>query len=86
MKERPTPTALDLQVNLGVVAVLADARLADEPAMVRLPDGTHFEVTRVTFDKNLGRVVLIVSDARERCPYTHSHTRAFCGYESCRES
>lgn len=25
-------------------------------------------------------------DARTSCPFTHSHTRDWCGYEGCRES
>lgn len=25
-------------------------------------------------------------DAEEHCPYTHAHTRAFCGRPNCREN
>lgn len=25
-------------------------------------------------------------DAYPKCPYTHGHTRHWCGYEGCRES
>lgn len=36
-----------------------------------------------------GHRVLLSTQEREvptRCPFTHSHTRDWCGYETCREA
>lgn len=64
--------------------------------IVKLVSGGSWQVTRGEFNPVTGRVELTLIDRPElddprfphqgECPYSHSHTRHWCGYYTCRDS
>lgn len=60
----------------------SEVRRTQTGTPVLSPDGTLLGYCYM--DK--GRLVLVTEEGHRDCPFTHPHTRHFCGHRGCRES